>query len=312
MIPGGLKKNRWRPIGWQNACLNSGGDLDAVAISGFFSIRNPAHETRVARELQRCTRLPVICGHSLSSRLGGIERATTAWWNARLVPLISRLIESTRSVIAEFGLDVPLMIVKGDGTLLSAAEARRRPVETLLSGPAASLIGARHLSGLQDALVVDMGGTTTDMAALTGGRVEVAAEGARVGPWQTHVEAARVRTVGLGGDSLFRSPDATLDRLSVGPRRVEPLCTLAERFPAVVETLARIDRKHRKRFPVCRRPVHVLPRGPVRSTTGPIGGSRGLPKRRSTNICSCPANRRPSCNGTWKNGKSPDTCCDRP
>ena len=131
--------------------------------------------------------------------------------------MIDGLIQSTLDVMQAFGLFVPLMIVKGDGTLLAAEQARERPVETILSGPAASIIGGRHLSGCKDALVVDMGGTTTDMAILSGGRVEVDPDGAMVGSWKTHVKAARVRTVGLGGDSIFSTADGRLEGLTVGP-----------------------------------------------------------------------------------------------
>ncbi|MBW2593336.1 MAG: hydantoinase/oxoprolinase family protein, partial [Deltaproteobacteria bacterium] len=223
--------------------------LDAIAVSGFFSVRNPDHELKVAQIVKDRTGLPVACGHMLSSKLGAIERAITVWWNARLISMINGLIQSTLDVMQEFGLSVPLMIVKGDGTLLSAEQAQKRPVETILSGPGASIIGARHLSGRKDALVVDMGGTTTDMAILSGGRVEVDPEGAIVGSWKTHVKAARVRTIGLGGDSIFSTADGTLDRLTVGPRRVEPLCVFAKKFPEIVNILEQINHEKNPKIP---------------------------------------------------------------
>jgi N-methylhydantoinase A/oxoprolinase/acetone carboxylase beta subunit len=79
------------------------------------------------------------------------------------------------------------MVVRGDGTLMSAQTALDRPVDTLLSGPAASILGAKHLSGLTRALIVDMGGTTTDMASLSAGKVSIDSRGAKVGKWRTHV-----------------------------------------------------------------------------------------------------------------------------
>ena len=226
-----------------------GKGLDAIAVSGFFSVRNPDHELQVAQMVKDRTGLPVVCGHMLSFKLGAIERAITVWWNARLISMINGLIQSTLDVMQAFGLFVPLMIVKGDGTLLAAEQARERPVETILSGPAASIIGARHLSGCKDALVVDMGGTTTDMAILSGGRVEVDPDGAMVGSWKTHVKAARVRTVGLGGDSIFSTTDGRLDGLTVGPRRVTPLCVFAEKFPEIVDILEQINREKNPRIP---------------------------------------------------------------
>ncbi len=215
--------------------------VDAIAVSGYFSVRNPDHEIRVARFIAGHSRLPVISGHQLSARLDAPKRATTAWWNARLIPLINQLIEDTRKVLEEFKIDAPLLVVRGDGTLMSVREAQRRPIETILSGPAAGIMGAQYLTGRKDGLVVDMGGTTTDMAILKNARVEIDPEGAQVGGWKTQVEAARIRTTGLGGDSIVRTEDGTLNGLRVGPQRVEPLCTMAERFPEIPVVLKKLQ-----------------------------------------------------------------------
>jgi N-methylhydantoinase A/oxoprolinase/acetone carboxylase beta subunit len=215
--------------------------LDAVAVTGFFSVRNPQHELRVAQLIRDRFNLPVVRGHRLSMLLDAVKRATTAWWNARLIPLISNLIRSTTEVLSERGIQAPLMVVRGNGTLMSAHTALDRPVDTLLSGPAASILGAKHLSGLENALIVDMGGTTTDMATLAGGRVAIDPQGAQVGRWKTHVEAAKVRTIGLGGDSLISANGD--QRLSVGPRRVLPLCMLAERYSNILPMLQTILRR---------------------------------------------------------------------
>ena len=93
------------------------------------------------------------------------------------------------------------MIVRGDGTLVKAEVALEYPVETVLSGPAASVVGASFLSGLRDFVVADMGGTTTDVAVVADGRPVVRAEGAVIGGWRTMVQAIDVHTCGLGGDS---------------------------------------------------------------------------------------------------------------
>ena len=92
------------------------------------------------------------------------------------------------------------MIVKGDGSLMRAEIALEYPVETILSGPAASVVGAGFLTGLEDFVVADMGGTTTDVAVVSGGRPVISGEGALVGAWRTMVQAVDVRTSGLGGD----------------------------------------------------------------------------------------------------------------
>jgi N-methylhydantoinase A/oxoprolinase/acetone carboxylase beta subunit len=213
-------------------------DLEAVAVAGFFSVRNPEHEIKVAQVIRDRYDLPVVRGHRLSMRLDAVKRATTALWNARLIPLISNLIKATKEVLSQNGINVPLMVVRGDGTLMSARTALDRPVDTLLSGPASSISGAKHLSGLRDALIVDMGGTTTDMAVLSEGKVAIDPRGAQVGKWKTHVEAARVRTIGLGGDSLISTNFDGL--LVVGPRRVVPLCVFAEQHPEIIQILRKI------------------------------------------------------------------------
>jgi N-methylhydantoinase A/oxoprolinase/acetone carboxylase beta subunit len=116
------------------------------------------------------------------------------------------------------------MVVRGDGALVSAAFARARPIETILSGPAASLVGARHMTGLDDAVVSDIGGTTTDVAVLDKGRPRLDPEGATVGGYRTMVEAVAMRTFGLGGDSEVALEDGGLrPRLLLGPRRLVPL-----------------------------------------------------------------------------------------
>ena len=209
--------------------------LEAVAITGFFSIRNSDHEHQAARVVKESRDVSVVLGHQLSMRLDAMRRATTAWWNARLIPLIRNLIHATQNVLSEMNIPGPLMIVRGDGTLMSVEMSLDRPIDTLLSGPAASILGAKFLANAENALIVDMGGTTTDMALLIDGRVSINPQGAQVGKWKTHVEAAKVRTTGLGGDSLISIDEE--GRFCIGPRRVMPLCLLADRFPEVIDLL---------------------------------------------------------------------------
>jgi N-methylhydantoinase A/oxoprolinase/acetone carboxylase beta subunit len=128
-----------------------------------------------------------------------------------------------------------VMVVKGDGSLASADAVARRPIETILSGPAASLIGAKFLSGLSDFIIADIGGTTTDIAVVEGGWPRLDREGAQVGGRRTMVQAIDMRTFGLGGDS-----EVDIDfsgRVLLKPGRVVPLALLGHRFPKVIETL---------------------------------------------------------------------------
>ena len=222
------------------AAIESGRDgVSAYAVAGHFATRNPEHETRARDMIRELTGAPVTCSHELSSSLGGPRRALTALLNARLINLLDRLVAATESIMAAQGLACPLMVVKGDGSLLEAGFARSRPVETVLSGPAASLAGAAFLAGTRTALVADIGGTTTDIALLQNGAPRLKPDGALVGGWQTMVEAADIRTCGLGGDSEVRPVSrGTGGGLTLGPRRAVPLSLLATQWPEAKEKLA--------------------------------------------------------------------------
>jgi N-methylhydantoinase A/oxoprolinase/acetone carboxylase beta subunit len=216
--------------------------VEAFAVSGYFGVRNPAHELRARELIEDLTGLPVTCGHDLTTRLNSVRRATTVALNARLVPLLRELIGTLRHTLDERGIHAPLMVVKGDGSLVRAGWAMQRPIETILSGPAASAVGAWHLAeqgGFTfengSLWVVDVGGTTTDIAALRDGRPRLNPEGAQVGQWRTMVEAVDVHTVGLGGDSHVRLDGDR--RLLIGPQRVVPISLLASEHPAVVGEL---------------------------------------------------------------------------
>lgn len=233
------------------AALTRKDKVEAFALSGYFAVRNPAHELRARALIEESTGLPVTCGHELTSRLNSVRRATTVALNARLVPLLRELIDTLRQTLANHEISAPLMVVKGDGSLVRAEWAMKRPIETILSGPAASAVGAwqlaRQFLGKDGSLaasppaaapavwVVDVGGTTTDIAALRDGRPILNPEGAQVGQWRTMVEAVDVHTVGLGGDSTIRLHAPR--QLTIGPQRVVPLSLLASQYPEVVDDL---------------------------------------------------------------------------
>lgn len=218
-----------------------GTTVSSFAVAGYFAVRNPAHEIRVRDRIRNLSHLPVTCSHELTSKLGGPRRALTTLLNARLVSIVDRLIGSCEDFLASRGISAPMMVVRGDGALISASEARLHPIETILSGPAASLVGARFLTGLDEAVVSDIGGTTTDVAVLDGGRPKLAEEGAVVGGHRTMVEAVALRTYGLGGDSEVHIDDRGLDaRFTLGPRRLLPLSLLAATHgEAVISSLER-------------------------------------------------------------------------
>jgi N-methylhydantoinase A/oxoprolinase/acetone carboxylase beta subunit len=212
--------------------------VEAFAVTAQFSVRNPEHELAAAEVVQRVTGKPVTLSHHLSARLNGPKRAVTAILNARLISIIDGLVRTTERALDERGIHAPLMVVRGDGSLVSAAFVRERPIETILSGPAASLVGAAHLTGLDNAIISDIGGTTTDIAVLTGGIPAVSPDGATVGGHQTMVSAVAMHTHGLGGDSRVRHDERAVGAaLVIGPRKVVPLCQLAVDEPALVHAM---------------------------------------------------------------------------
>lgn len=218
-------------------------DTDAVgfAVAARFATRNPAHEIATRDLIRRVTGRPVTCSHELSANLNGPKRALTAVLNARLIGMIDRLVLACERHLEKAGISAPLMVVRGDGALISASVVRERPIETILSGPAASIVGARWLTGADDALVSDIGGTTTDVALLRGGLPEIDPMGARVGGFRTMVEAVAMRTTGLGGDSEAHLINEGLTgSLFLGPRRLVPVALLAVDHGAMVH--AALDR----------------------------------------------------------------------
>ncbi|MBQ8151446.1 MAG: hydantoinase/oxoprolinase family protein, partial [Firmicutes bacterium] len=214
------------------------GQVDSIAISGYASVRNPSHEIYVKNRIEEKLGIPVACAHELTSSLGFYDRTVTVDLNARLIPLLAELMDAVRSVMTERNLNVPLMVVKGDGSLMTEACARSKPIDTILSGPASSVIGGVFLSGEKDAFVIDMGGTTTDIADVTDGVARIRDEGARVGGWFTHVRATEVFTLGLGGDS--RIYINSRGKITIGPEKSITMSAAEERWPELIGELRHI------------------------------------------------------------------------
>lgn len=218
--------------------------MDALAITGYLSVRNPSHELRVAEIAREVLDVPIVLGSDLSSGLGYNERTTTALMNARLIPVIADLIRSVRASMEEYDIDAPLMIVKGDGSIINESAAMLKPIETVLSGPASSITGAKKLTGADDAVIVDIGGTTTDVGVLRDGRPRLDGEGALIGGKRTHVQAAAISTYGIGGDSRI-VVNGTVPSLT--PVRVIPICIAASKWPVVKDRLKKLVQRNPSR-----------------------------------------------------------------
>ena len=177
-----------------------------------------------------------VRGYDLFQEINVQKRGATALLNARLMPLVMEFFGSIEASMKEMGLDLNVYVMKSDGTVMGKEYAMRRPVETLLCGPAASVRGAMELTHAEDALVIDMGGTTSDVALIKKGR-PIASDGVKVGQWRTMVKGVDIDTFALGGDTgvLIRDNDLVLDS-----RRVIPVSVLAHNYPEVIRGLENI------------------------------------------------------------------------
>lgn len=190
--------------------------IDAVAISAVFSPINREMEQRAADILGNELPGAQITLSEEIGRVGLLERENAAILNACLRPLGARVVDAFTRALAGAGIEAPLYLTQNDGTLMAADYAKRFPVLTFASGPTNSMRGAAFLSGLQEALVVDIGGTTTDMGALHHGFPREAGAAIEVGGVRTNFRMPDVLSIGLGGGSLVQD-GATL---TVGPQSV--------------------------------------------------------------------------------------------
>ncbi|MBQ2764903.1 MAG: hydantoinase/oxoprolinase family protein, partial [Firmicutes bacterium] len=187
-IPSVTVKGKINVKGREEVCLDENEILavadhikknsSSIAVVGYMSVRNPVQELRVKELIREHTSLPVVCGHELSGNLGFKERAATAILNAALLPIIASFLDSMEQVLKKMSIDAPVFMVRGDGTMAELGMIREKPAETVLSGPATSIIGAKYLTGSSFALISDMGGTTTDTAVLENGMVRLSEFGA--------------------------------------------------------------------------------------------------------------------------------------
>lgn len=234
----------------RKAALERSGATDAFAVVELWGIRNPEGEKRAKGLLAEWTGLPTVCGHELTAEVNSLKRAASALLNAHLMPIINDFLDAVGKSLARLDIAAPLVIVRGDGSLMSEEFARDRPVETLLSGPAASVAGGLHLSGKRDCVVIDMGGTTSDIAVVRKGLPKLALEGAHVGSWRTGIPSVAIDTIGLGGDSILRH--TAENDLGIGPARAAPLSWMASRWPSTLGRLKELrDQGRRDEIPLC-------------------------------------------------------------
>jgi N-methylhydantoinase A/oxoprolinase/acetone carboxylase beta subunit len=192
-------------------------EIRAVAISSVFAPVNKSHEEEVAAIVSRELPEAYMTLSNELGRIGLIERENATIMNSALLPMADRAVGSFRRALLNLGIRAPFFISQNDGTLLEPGSVARFPVLTFASGPTNSMRGAAFLSGVQDALVLDIGGTTTDAGALVNGFPRESALAVDIGGVRTNFRMPDILSVGLGGGSLVVAEGG---RVRVGPQSV--------------------------------------------------------------------------------------------
>ncbi len=197
--------------------------VDAIAISSVFSIVNPEHELRAAEIVKESLGdKPIILSHEIGS-MGLLERENATVLNAAAIPVMKKAIRSLRSSLTDLGLeDVPMFFAQNDGTTARADFIERYPIFTVVAPISNSIRGAYVLTGIKDAIVVDTGGTTSNIGVLTNGYPREALE-IEVGGVRTNIRSPDIVAVGLAGGSIVRVErgEVMVGPVSVGYRLIE-------------------------------------------------------------------------------------------
>lgn len=218
--------------------------IQAYAVVQMWGMVNPTLEKKAKAIINELKEVPVICGYELSSKLNFMKRAVSCYLNSRVTPLFREFLVSVDRAMKAHGINAPMVVVRSDAGVMSSVYAGEKPVETLLSGPAASIWGALSLTDADEGIVVDVGGTTSDIAVIENRTVALTELGATVGGYRTATSSVNLTAIGIGGDS-----DVQMNKygvLSVGPRRVIPICHMAERYPMIKERLKEIIDQEQK------------------------------------------------------------------
>jgi N-methylhydantoinase A len=206
-----------------------------IGVVGKFSVRNPRHELQI-HDILHAGFEKVFLGHRISGSLNFARRIATTYLNASVYPIHRGFFEAVTQALAAKGMVLPLRLLKADGGNMRLESSLEFPAQTILSGPAASVMGAVAMAaGPEDALVMDIGGTTTDMAVLIGSAPLLDPLGITIGPHRTLIRSLETLSIGVGGDSSVRVENG---RVTVGPDRSGPAIVYGGRLPTPTDALA--------------------------------------------------------------------------
>lgn len=219
-------------------------DSEGLGIVEIYAMKNGAYyEKKAKEEFSKNYDFPIVCGHELFSELNSIQRGSSTLLNAKLIPIINDFTDSIKSALTKRGINAPAFIVRSDSTLMSEEFFKIRPVETILCGPASSVLGGMKLTNEKNSIIVDMGGTTTDISLIKDSVPVKVKDGVSIGKWRTFVKGIFIDTFGLGGDSAIRAKD---DNLNLETFRVMPICVAASKWPSITEDLKALLKSNRR------------------------------------------------------------------
>lgn len=219
-----------------------GEGVKAAACVSKFSPRNPAHEEEMGKVVASACGLPVTLGHRLSGRLNFPRRIATAYYNAAVARINGEFLDAVETAIGAMGIKGSLRLLKADGGAVPFSLSRREPVQSVLSGPAASVMGILALwpeSAKGCSLLLDMGGTTTDIALVLDGSPVVDRQGMLILGRRALAPSLASVSVGIGGDSLLALKEE--GEILVGPQRIGPAMAFGGEKPALLDALNALD-----------------------------------------------------------------------
>jgi N-methylhydantoinase A/oxoprolinase/acetone carboxylase beta subunit len=226
-----------------------------VGVVSKFSVRNPSHEILIKRILHRDFK-KVFLGHHVSGNLNFPRRIATTHLNAAVFDLHKSFFEAVKKSLAEKGLKIPIQILKADGGTMSLESSMDFPGQTVLSGPAASIMGAiPYAPANKDAIVLDIGGTTTDIAFLVNKVPLLEPLGIQRGRYKSLIRSLRTDSKGIGGDSTLR---VTQGELSIGPDRQGPAMAFGGPAPTPTDALVVLGLMDKGDSDKARQGIHTI------------------------------------------------------
>jgi N-methylhydantoinase A/oxoprolinase/acetone carboxylase beta subunit len=208
--------------------------IEYIGVVSKFCVRNPSHEILIKRILNKYFK-KIFMGHHVSGNLNFPRRIATTHLNAAVFPLHKSFFQAVKQSLEEKGLMVPIQILKADGGTMSLESSMAFPGQTVLSGPAASIMGAiPYATEKQDAIVLDIGGTTTDISFLVDKAPLLEPLGIQRGQYKSLIRSLQTDSKGIGGDSTVRVKDK---ELIIGPDRKGPAMAFGGPEPTPTDAL---------------------------------------------------------------------------